>query len=478
MTKKRSVWKKPPTFTSKKLDWLACVNFDRRLKQFPIAFKVAYVIANQIDETRNTAFISDAAIADKAGGISERQVGRSRKLLRDTGWLSWKRTCSANVYSLLSEHVSGVWDSITASNEARKERRRKRRSDWQHRHFTSRPVPKSNGQAGPTGPIPNFETGRTGPVPKFEIGRTGPMGINGPYEISAAAMTEQIGTGSKKVRGKSQRSLDLIEAMYETCRAIQPVTGRGVGYKLFVANLIGSMSRAEMQRVYRLLKLAREEGIIPWGWIVDENRVLEKASTWADPAAYARAVARSYRRDFWAQQPVRVQVWSEKGTVRGVLQPVLDEYAVGFLPVHGFGSATVAHNVAEDNDGRDLVILYVGDFDPSGLFMSEEDLPTRLGEYDGHHVTLTRIALTQEHVNGLPSFPAADKRKDPRYKWFRTNYGNHCWELDAMDPNDLRDCVESAIAELIEPEAWNRCEIVNQAEQESLKTVIKKWGAS
>ena len=46
MTKKRSVWKKPPTFTSKKLDWLACVNFDRRLKQFPTAFKVAYVIAN------------------------------------------------------------------------------------------------------------------------------------------------------------------------------------------------------------------------------------------------------------------------------------------------------------------------------------------------------------------------------------------------------------------------------------------------
>ena len=68
MSKKR--WKKPPTFTGKKLDWLACVNFDRRLKQFPTAFKAAYVIANQVDEAKNTAFISDAAIADKAGGIS------------------------------------------------------------------------------------------------------------------------------------------------------------------------------------------------------------------------------------------------------------------------------------------------------------------------------------------------------------------------------------------------------------------------
>jgi hypothetical protein len=44
-----------------------------------------------------------------------------------------------------------------------------------------------------------------------------------------------------------------------------------------------------------------------------------------------------------------------------------------------------------------------------------------------------------------------------------------------MDPNDLRACVEGAIVDLIEPEAWDRCEVVNQAELESLKTVIEKW---
>jgi hypothetical protein len=124
-----------------------------------------------------------------------------------------------------------------------------------------------------------------------------------------------------------------------------------------------------------------------------------------------------------------------------------------------------------------LIALYVGDFDPSGLFMSEEDLPKRLDEYDGHHVLVERIALTREHVRGLPSFPAADKRKDPRYKWFRASYGDRCWEIDAMDPRDLRDCVEAAIEEQIEPEAWARCEVVNRAEQESLKTVLAAWGS-
>jgi len=291
-------------------------------------------------------------------------------------------------------------------------------------------------------------------------------------------MTEYFETlRSKKGRGMAQRSLDLIEAMYAAAEAAQPITGGGIGYKLFTAGLIPSMAKPEMQRVYRLLKEARERGRIPWEWVVDETRALERTSTWANPAEYAEAVSRSYRRDFWDQQPKRVEVWSEKGTVRGVLAPVLDRYAVGFRVMHGFSSATAIYDVCQDDDGRDLIALYVGDFDPSGLFMSEEDLPARLSNYDGEHVKLRRIALTRKQVSGLPSFPATDKRKDPRFKWFRANYANRCWELDAMDPNDLRNCVKGAIRGLIEPVAWQRCEIVNRAERESLKTILEKWRA-
>jgi hypothetical protein len=164
-----------------------------------------------------------------------------------------------------------------------------------------------------------------------------------------------------------------------------------------------------------------------------------------------------------------------RGMAQGSLAPVLDQYAVGFNPVHGFNSGTNTHEVAEDCDGRPLIILYVGDFDPSGIFMSEEDLPARFDRYGGDHIELTRIALTVEQLEGLPSFAAATKRKDPRYKWFVANHGHHCWELDAMDPNDLRDCVEQAIIGLIEPVAWQRCEVVNRAEQASLRTVLDGW---
>ncbi len=290
--------------------------------------------------------------------------------------------------------------------------------------------------------------------------------------MSAAKYSE---TGIKKGRGMAQASLDLIEAMREAAKSAHPITGRGIGYKLFTQHLIDSM--AKMQRVYRLLREAREQEKIPWEWIVDETRAVERVSTWADPEAFARCVARSYRRDFWDQQPHRVQVWSEKGTVRGVLQPVLDDYAIPFSAVHGFTSATQAHDVSEDDDGRPLIVLYVGDFDPSGLYMSEVDLPARFEKYGGDHIKLKRIALTVRQLKGLPSFSASDKKKDPRYKWFVANHGRHCWELDAMDPNDLRDCVEREIRKLIEPVAWERCEVVNAAEQDSLRSILSKWNA-
>jgi hypothetical protein len=291
-------------------------------------------------------------------------------------------------------------------------------------------------------------------------------------------VTEYFQTGIKKAgRGIARQSLDLIEAMYGMAEAAQPITGRGIGYKLFTAGLISSMTTNEMQRVYRLLRVAREQGHIPWEWVVDETRELEKISTWANPTEYARCVAQSYRRNFWDQQPVRVEVWSEKGTIRGVLAPVLDEYAVGFRVMHGFASATAIYDVAQHDDGRPLIVLYVGDYDPSGMFMSAHDLPDRLEKYDGNHVELRRIALKWEQTEALLSFPASDKKGDKRYKWFIRNYGKRCWELDAMDPNDLRDCVEKEIKKLIEPVAWKRCEIVNRAEQESLRTILGKWGA-
>ncbi|MEY9600923.1 putative lactoylglutathione lyase [Bradyrhizobium japonicum] len=58
----------------------------------------------------------------------------------------------------------------------------------------------------------------------------------------------------------ARTSLDLIDAMRDIAEEVRPVTGRGIGYKRFTRRLITSMSTNNMQKVYRLLRVAREQG--------------------------------------------------------------------------------------------------------------------------------------------------------------------------------------------------------------------------
>jgi hypothetical protein len=159
------------------------------------------------------------------------------------------------------------------------------------------------------------------------------------------------------------------------------------------------------------------------------------------------------------------------------VRPVLDEFAVGFQVLHGFGSATSLHDVAEESltGERYLEILYIGDFDPSGMHMSEVDLPDRIKKYGGV-VDITRIALTRTDCTAaLPSFSVETKRRDPRYAWFKRNYGARCWELDAMNPNDLRQHLRNEIIRRIDLDAWAHCQTAEAAERESLNAYLNAW---
>ena len=227
--------------------------------------------------------------------------------------------------------------------------------------------------------------------------------------------TEQIDTCLKipQRRGRAKKSIDLIKAMYSIAEAAKPITGRGVGYKLFTAGLSPSMSDNDMQRVYRLLKEAREERIIPWKWIVDESRDEEGDPTWSDPEEYTDCVISGYRRDYWNQQPVRIIVVSEKGTVRGLLRPVLDKYGVKFRVMHGFSSATAVKDIADDFDGRPLIILYVGDWDPSGLYMSERDLPERFPDTAAIMCSLNGLLSCETNWPVFHHFRRPIRRKIP-----------------------------------------------------------------
>ena len=281
-------------------------------------------------------------------------------------------------------------------------------------------------------------------------------------------------------KGKTSRNLTLIAIAHTILETIQPASVRAVCYQLFMRGLIENMSKGQTDRVSKQLVYAREQGIIPWDWIVDETRSVERVSTWDNPDAFAQTAVDAFRINFWQNQPARVEVWSEKGTVRGTLAPILQRYAVNFRVLHGFGSATVVYGVATESlqDPRSLHVFYVGDWDPSGLCMSERDLPERIERYQGD-VNIERIALTAQDTQtpDLPGFAADTKSKDSRYKWFVDHYGPRCWELDALSPVLLRERLEQAISDVIEWESWQRYEKAEQAEKHSLTTFLHEWTA-
>lgn len=280
-------------------------------------------------------------------------------------------------------------------------------------------------------------------------------------------------------RGKGKRTLELVAAAAEILEEIQPASVRAICYRLFAAGFIPNMGRNSTNSVSRLLAVAREEGDIPWEWIVDESRAAEVAHRWISPTAVIQSAVRQYRKDYWQDQDYQIEVWSEKGTIRGTLGPVLDEYGVTFRVMHGYASATVVNDIAELSGRSDkpLVALYVGDWDPSGKHMSDVDLPRRLEEYGGS-LTVERIVLLEDDITDLPSFDLESKAKDPRYRWFRQNVGTICYELDAMPPPMLRARVESEIRTYIDLDLWDHAKAVEQVEVESMQDFCKSWHAS
>jgi len=106
------------------------------------------------------------------------------------------------------------------------------------------------------------------------------------------------------------------------------------------------------------------------------------------------------------------------------------------------------------------------------MHMSEVDLPDRLQRYGALGFHFERIALTNIDCLDLPSFSA--KEADPRHDWYVGNYGDEAWELDAMDPNDLRERVREEIGFYVDAGAWEQHKRVEAAERETVTRIATK----
>ena len=284
---------------------------------------------------------------------------------------------------------------------------------------------------------------------------------------------------SRQGRGKSDKTMKLISESIKILEVIQPCSVRAVCYQLFMKKLISDMGKNSTGAVGKQLVYAREVGLIPWSWIVDETREAETIASWDSPESIIEVAVKQYRKDYWAMQPRRVEVWCEKGTIRGTVAPILRKYGVTFRVMHGYGSATSLNSIAEEtqSSNKPMKVFYIGDHDPSGRHMSEIDLPDRLARYGGR-AQIVRLALDDSDIQAdskLPWFPASDKTTDSRHEWFVRKFGQRCWEVDALSPPVLRDRLDEAIADTLDLDAWNHAVRIEQAERDSMQSILGNW---
>jgi len=276
-------------------------------------------------------------------------------------------------------------------------------------------------------------------------------------------------------RGISAESHLLIARAYDVLEREHPSGVRRVAYALF-----GNRAGAEVKRLGKLLTRARKEGTIPWAWISDSTRTEVPPFVVTDMGDL-RALNRSCPHyDPWPHQGVRVKVWSEK-SVGGTLEPVLQRLLVPFQVHHGNTSTTEVRRLAESTwrDTRRTVILYVGDHDPKGLRISEDDVPKRLVEYDVANAIVKRVGLLHADAVRLRDQQDPFKPQDSDVKWYRERTGlNYGVELEAIPSTELRDRVDTAIrAEITNVAAWNRVMDASQVVRESWEAYVDRWPA-
>jgi len=235
------------------------------------------------------------------------------------------------------------------------------------------------------------------------------------------------------MRGLGTKVRQRIEAINNVINQYGQVTIRQIYYRL-----VGTLGTNYRQIQYAC-SMGRKEGLISKSGIVDRSRPIYGKKLYDGLSDFLSGAPNTFSLDFWKDSEVRPEIWSEKDALSQVLYDVARDYNVDVYVTRGFLSDSNKYRWG----GANKIILYFGDFDPSGLYI-DQDL-----EFSCVFNNFTRKALTQDQIeeHKLPSVQV--NKNDPRSPAYLSQYGNEGWELDALEPNLLKDLVKTAIEEYV-----------------------------
>jgi hypothetical protein len=176
-------------------------------------------------------------------------------------------------------------------------------------------------------------------------------------------------------------------------------------------------------------------------------------------------------------------VWAEADTLSEMLWQVTSPLGVPCVVCRGNSSLSQlyvsAYVIAQRWAHQQRThIVYVGDFDPAGMDMSD-NLHARLEEVGapGDAFSVRRVALTEELIASYHLPAHKPKETDKRTPAFIERYGSACVEVDALPPSVLAEVVEDAIHETIADRArWDDALSQQQRERSRLRTLAEQAG--
>lgn len=183
----------------------------------------------------------------------------------------------------------------------------------------------------------------------------------------------------------------------------------------------------------------------------------------------------NYERNLWTSQEKFVVVWVEKDALSRVIASAANEYRVITAPSKGYASYTyIKEAIDKIPNNKPVIVLHFSDHDPSGLDMTR-DLQDRFDRYTLKPVTIERIALTFSQVKEYGLVPNPTKLSDTRSSRYVAEYGRECWELDAIEPNELQRLVTKATEKHLDLDKWKSDLLLEGEEREQLRGKFNQW---
>ena len=289
----------------------------------------------------------------------------------------------------------------------------------------------------------------------------------------------------------SKESYRLLSAITDILEYMEDqgykLTLRQLYYQLVSKDFIEN-SVKEYMKIGKVVSRGRLAGLIDWSMIEDRLRVPQSRGHWDSPKEIIMTAARTYYRARWENQDSYIEVWCEKDAVSNIIEPVCRRWDVTFMANRGYSSQSAMYEAAKRYkaahfEGKELILIYFGDHDPSGIDMTR-DIRDRMELFLGYRelvaeenidIQVERVALNMDQVDEYnpPENPA--KVTDSRFAGYVKIYGYSSWELDALEPNVLNQLVENKIKGFVDQDLWDEVEILEEEHKDRLRKVADEW---